>query len=376
MTKSDVTRDAGFLGGEISRRGFLGAAGALTLGGLATSLARPIGAAFAAGSSGGAPIAVGIQALASPSITTFQVQAMDQLGQLKKAGLQASLTTTTNAQVIPQILSGKSSIGGASPQSLLAAIEAGAPLVMFAGVGAYQPYYLVTSSKSINSTADLKGKRIGTPDQATSTVYLISLALLGKAGINASQVSWVDYPVATQRTSALISGQVDAALVSPDQALIVTAQNSNSQILNKTPTAGLNLPLIPYECFFATSDFIKTNPKTIQRFTTAYLKTNRLLAGNKQDFTNAATNLAGVNATQAAQLFPLMTEYWGVNGAFDPAWLTTINSYTAGLDKFATPLDVKSITTTKFVAAALASLGVAKSQSDPAQWYTNAKKTA
>jgi ABC-type nitrate/sulfonate/bicarbonate transport system substrate-binding protein len=350
-----------------TRRNFLGAVGIVTVG--ATLGARSARGVGSTSSSSGRLLSMPVEALSGPAATTMQVQAAQALGEFSKNGLKPTIELSTN-DTVPLLLGGHVAVVLQAVNTVLSAVAQGADLVIIGGAGTFQPYYLVTK-KSITSVKDLKGALLATSDTSTSTTYLIYLQLLGQVGLSASDVQFRVFPVGTQRTQALITGQVDGSLVSLDQVPIILSSSggSNLHVLDKNP-AGTNFPLRPYLGITTTQTYIDTHSEDLTRFMLTMISTNRALADSRSDFVKTTTQVVeGATQKDAAAVYEPLRDYWGANGGLEPQWIAPAAAYTKQKDKLGHLPPTNSLYNTKFMKAALDKLGVVKSAHNPATWY-------
>jgi ABC-type nitrate/sulfonate/bicarbonate transport system substrate-binding protein len=353
-----------------NRRSFLLGAGGLAAVGLtavACGSPAPSSSGGAGNNAAAASLPIRVAGYSAPAITTMWTQAMQQFGYFTANGLDASVTNTTNSNVMPLLLGNKVDVTLGTVNLVQLAAQ-GQSVVAFAGVGNYQPYWLL-SNKSIASLSDLRGKTIATADQSTSTVYVLMVQLLKNQNMTPGDVRWFDLQQGTQRTDALISGRADASLVSADQAIIILndPQAKNLHVLSSSPVSASFWR--PYEEWITTSQYINQHGEELQRFTKAMIQVNRRLSSDKNAFVQAATeNVPGETSDSAAKAYAALQPWWSVNGGIDPSWIAGVERISDSLFNLK-PVTVSSLYTTKFVASALDELGVVKSKYDPADWY-------
>lgn len=143
--------------------------------------------------------------------TVVEVHALDLL---KKQGVTVEIRPNEGAPniAVAQLTSGDVDVYSAGITGGLAAVGAGIPLVDFA-LGEPHQDYVFLARQGINTLADLKGKKIGVQD-TTGLNYAQALVVLQKAGIDVKDVSIVPTGGQSVRVAALVSGRVDATMLS------------------------------------------------------------------------------------------------------------------------------------------------------------------
>jgi NitT/TauT family transport system substrate-binding protein len=133
---------------------------------------------------------------------------------------------------------------------------------------------LGVSTKNIphyKSLADLKGKKIGVSAPGSSTNMVANL-VLSRAGIKASDVSYVGVGTAAGALAALRSGQIDA-MSNTDPVMTMLEQKGDVKIISDTRTLKGTLEVfggpMPAACLYAPTEFVQKNPNTCQALANA-----------------------------------------------------------------------------------------------------------
>lgn len=167
------------------------------------------------GSSNGGPLAGKRLILMSQgSAQANRVVEHHALELLKKQGVKAEMRFNDGATniAIAQLQSGNIDVYSEAISGGVGGVAAGLPLIDFA-VGQPRQDYVFLARKGINTLADLKGKKIGVQD-TTGVNYAQALIVLQKAGIDVKDVAIVATGGQSVRLAALISGRVDATMLS------------------------------------------------------------------------------------------------------------------------------------------------------------------
>ena len=135
-------------------------------------------------------------------------------GYYKKQGFNTKLEFGAHPTGIAMLISDQALMTNYTlEQAMLAASKDGSLVIV--GSPLNSGLFALMANKNIASVADLKGKRIGVT-QIGDAPYNFALAILGKSGLGARDVTWI--PTGTDgggRVAALSAGRVDATMVPP-----------------------------------------------------------------------------------------------------------------------------------------------------------------
>ncbi|MEP6825960.1 MAG: ABC transporter substrate-binding protein, partial [Ramlibacter sp.] len=119
--------------------------------------------------------------------------------------------------------------------------------------------------------ADLKGKKIGVTAPGSSTNMVANL-ILSRAGLKASDVSFVGVGTSAGALAALRSGQIDA-MSNIDPVMTMLEQKGEVRIISDTRTLKGTLEVfggnMPAACLYTHSEFVQKNPNTCQAMANA-----------------------------------------------------------------------------------------------------------
>ena len=145
-----------------------------------------------------------------PSVQFAQFYLAQQAGYYGSAGLDVTLQNKIDPDLITLLGQGAVDIGAGDGTSVIPAVSQGIPVVYTSTIfGQYPCIVLAKAGAGITKAADLRGKKIGIPGKYGSS-WIMLLALLGSAGLKATDVTIVEFPSFGQST-ALQQGVVDAA---------------------------------------------------------------------------------------------------------------------------------------------------------------------
>jgi NitT/TauT family transport system substrate-binding protein len=121
------------------------------------------------------------------------------------------------------------------------------------------------------AVADLRGRKIGVSAPESSTNMLANL-VLSRAGIKATEVSYVGLGNSSSAVAALRSGQIDA-ISNTDPVMTMLEQKGDVRIISDTRTLKGTQEVfggpMPAACFYAHADFVRNHPNTCQALANA-----------------------------------------------------------------------------------------------------------
>lgn len=124
------------------------------------------------------------------------------------------------------------------------------------------------------TVADLKGKKIGVSAPGSSTNMVANL-VLSRAGLKASDVSFIGVGTAAGALSALRSGQIDA-MSNTDPVMTMLEQKGEVRIISDTRTLKGTQEVfggpMPAACLYAPVEFVQKNPNTAQALANAIVR--------------------------------------------------------------------------------------------------------
>ena len=194
----------------------------------------------------------------------------EQLGFFKAGGLDVEISDfAEGARALQAVVGGSADIcSGAFEHTIIMqsknqffrafVLQGRAPQIAFGVSTRTMPNY--------KSLADLRGKKIGVSALGSSTNIMANL-VLSRAGINASDVSFVSLGTAASALSAMRSGQIDA-MSNTDPVMTMLEQKGDVKIISDTRTLKGTQEvfggIMPAACLYASQDFIQKYPNTCQ----------------------------------------------------------------------------------------------------------------
>jgi len=250
----------------ISRRSF---STALTLG--AASLAVPALRAQSSLEKSSIAIAVGGKA----SFYYLPLTLAEQLGYFKAEGLEVEISDFSGgARALQAVVGGSADVVSGAYEHTINLQNKGQFFQGFVLQGRAPQIAMGVSNKTLpnyKSVADLNGKRIGITAPGSSTNMMANL-VLSRAGLKASDVSFIGVGTSAGALSALRSGQIDA-ISNIDPVMTMLEQKGDVRIISDTRTLKGTLEVfggpMPAACLYAPMEFLQKNPNTAQALANA-----------------------------------------------------------------------------------------------------------
>ena len=121
------------------------------------------------------------------------------------------------------------------------------------------------------TVADLKGRKIGVSAPGSSTNMVANL-VLSRAGLKASDVSFIGVGTAAGALAAMRNGQIDA-MSNTDPVMTMLEQKGEVRIISDTRTLKGTQDVfggpMPAACLYAPAEFVQKNPNTVQALANA-----------------------------------------------------------------------------------------------------------
>jgi NitT/TauT family transport system substrate-binding protein len=199
----------------------------------------------------------------------------EQLGYFKAEGLDVEISDFAGGAKALQALMGNSAdvVSGAYEHTINMQSK-NQYIQSFVLMGRAPQIAMGVSTKAVpnyKSLADLRGKKIGVSAPGSSTNMVANL-VLSRAGIKASDVSYVGVGTASGALSALRSGQIDA-MSNTDPVMTMLEQKGDVRIISDTRTLKGTQDVfggpMPAACFYTHADFVRSNPNTCQALANA-----------------------------------------------------------------------------------------------------------
>jgi len=199
----------------------------------------------------------------------------EQLGYFKAEGLDVEISDFAGGAKALQALMGNSAdvVSGAYEHTIN--MQARNQFIRsFVLMGRAPQIAMGVSVKSLpnyQGLADLRGKKIGVTAPGSSTNMMANL-LLSRAGVKASEVSYIGVGTSAGAITALRSGQIDA-MSNIDPVMTMLEQKGDVRIISDTRTLKGTQEVfggpMPAACLYTHAEFVKNNPNTCQALANA-----------------------------------------------------------------------------------------------------------
>lgn len=199
----------------------------------------------------------------------------EQLGYFKSEGLDVEISDFAGgARALQAVVGGSADVCSGAYEHTINLQSKGQMFQSFVLQGRAPQIALGVSTKAMpnyRSLADLKGKKIGVSAPGSSTNMVANL-VLSRAGIKASEVSYIGVGTAAGALAALRSGQIDA-MSNTDPVMTMLEQKGDVKIVSDTRTLKGTTEVfggsMPAACLYAPAEFVQKNPNTCQALANA-----------------------------------------------------------------------------------------------------------
>ena len=244
----------------------------------------------------------------SSAVSTLPFDIAKEKGFYTKAGVDVEYIQMRSALGPQAILNGNIQFF-TSPQSAINAAVAGLPLVVVLSLYRDSPWVLVTT-KEINRSSDLIGKRIAISD-IRSSPYYFARAGLRKLAIEEKQINLVTTGGTANSFATLTTNQVAGAVLSPP-----FDEKAVSLGYKKFLYLG-DLADIPYVGLFTSQAEIRSNRERIRRTIAAVLEAVNWQRNNRAEAVKMIASRFKISAAEAERSYESMTAIFSPDGAIN-----------------------------------------------------------
>ena len=199
----------------------------------------------------------------------------EQLGYFKAEGLDIEISDFAGgARALQALVGGSADVVSGAYEHTINMQSKNQFIQAFVLLGRAPQIAMGVSTKAMPSykgLADLKGKKIGVSAPGSSTNMVANL-ILARAGIKASDVSYVGVGTGAGALAALRSGQIDA-MSNTDPVMTMLEQKGEVKIISDTRTLKGTLEVfggpMPAACLYTNAEFVQKNPNTCQAMANA-----------------------------------------------------------------------------------------------------------
>lgn len=220
--------------------------------------------------------------IAMPTSTTSfansDVAVADAMGYFDDVGLDVKISNLrSGSSVTTGVVGGQFEIGGASIEPVINAFAGGGEVKV---IGSYTDRLEVEMvvPEEIKKVEDLKGKPVGIQEIGAFREVMTRM-VLESAGMTASDVQYVSVN-ANAYIGALVQGQIDSAILHPEQALEASNQDASLHSL-------VNLyevePDYFYGVYFVDAGWLNENQQAAEGFAEAITRAHRTMYEDRKD---------------------------------------------------------------------------------------------
>lgn len=199
----------------------------------------------------------------------------EQLGYFKAEGLDVEISDFAGgAKALQALVGGSADVVSGAYEHTINMQSKNQFIQAFVLMGRAPQIAMGVSTKAMpnyKGLADLRGKKIGVSAPGSSTNMVANL-VLSRAGIKASEVSYVGVGTAAGALAALRSGQIDA-MSNTDPVMTMLEQKGEVKIISDTRTLKGTIDVfggpMPAACFYTHTEFVQKNPNTCQALANA-----------------------------------------------------------------------------------------------------------
>ena len=178
-------------------------------------------------------------------------------------------------RAVPDIVSGATPIGTPNAPSLVFSVLQGSDIVIIGGL-LNRPAFYLAAGPSVETVADLKGKRVGI-NEPKRMAGMVMLALLRKWGFDVERdLNVVDSGINDRSFEVLLENKIDAALLPPEKAFLAEAQGL--RII--ADSLDLDCHWVPLA---TTRRFLRDNRETATKIASVYAQSARLFKSQPQE---------------------------------------------------------------------------------------------
>ncbi len=199
----------------------------------------------------------------------------EQLGYFKAEGLEVEISDFAGgSRALQAVVGGSADVVSGAYEHTINLQSKGQQFQAFVLQGRAPQISMGISPKTMpgyKTVADLKGKKIGVSAPGSSTNMVANL-ILSRAGLSASDVSFIGVGTAAGALTAFRSGQIDA-MSNTDPVMTMLEQKGEIRIIADTRTLKGTTEVfggpMPAGCLYAPLEFVQKNPNTVQALTNA-----------------------------------------------------------------------------------------------------------
>jgi len=246
-------------------------------------------------------------ALTSKAFQYVPLVIAQERGYMREEGLELKLVFMQNAPGLQALIANAVQFSGSGSSALVAISKGNAPLKTILAFND-QVLQWIVARPNIKTLRDLTGKKVATTGVASIAAYMFR-NILTKHNIP-KDIVLID-PGPVNRLPSLLSGAVDAAIVSPEERYAALDQGMRDlvfigkEVKNSWGT-------------FATSErFIKEQPKQLAGFVRAVVKGLRVARQERESTIAAISKFSELDKTLSTRMYDDLVNTFTKNGYVD-----------------------------------------------------------
>jgi ABC-type nitrate/sulfonate/bicarbonate transport system substrate-binding protein len=276
------------------------------------------------------------------------------LNDLKGQGYSVEVINLARFDLVPEALArGDVDVGSVSPQSGWAAVAKGAKLRSI--VEQFGVTWSIVTKQEIKTCEDLNNRGVGF--SGTRGVNQSMLDAYVKKHCPGTKPQILVAGDSNGRTAAMLSGQLDAALLEIDQLLELNRQAPGR--FHALIHSSQEFPNVLISVFSVRPDWAQQNPQLLKAFIRALLQANRRVNENAQALRDEIVKRLSMEsgAAQAAADAYLAERVWDSNGGLTNAKLQTTLDFLVETGNLQPGLKVEDVADLSYLNAVLDEIG-------------------
>lgn len=209
----------------------------------------------------------------------------DQQGLYKEKGIETELVQFNNGgDLMTAMASGKVDVGYVGISPVLSSVEKGVPVKIISAAQNEGSGVIVSSNSGINSAADLNGKNVATPGEASIQYVLLNI-LLKNNGLSIDKVNSSAMKTPSIN-DAIKSNTLDAGVTF--QPFVSSSEADGNKVLMNSSQISPNHPCC---VVVASQDLIDKNPDLVKNITAIHENATNYINENVQNNASSVVKL-------------------------------------------------------------------------------------
>ena len=209
----------------------------------------------------------------------------DQQGLFKQKGIETELVQFNNGgDLMTAMASGKVDVGYVGISPVLSSVEKGVPVKIISAAQNEGSGVIVSSNSGINSAADLNGKNVATPGEASIQYVLLNI-LLKNNGLSVDKVN-ASAMKTPSINDAIKSNTIDAGVTF--QPFVSSSEADGNKVLMNSSQISPNHPCC---VVVASQDLIDKNPELVKNITAIHENATKYINDNVQNNASSVVKL-------------------------------------------------------------------------------------